>query len=172
MAQAPPARSGDQARVQGCGKSAPAASRGAGSVNPGREQGPGTTVGRLPRPDFCVPLEAVGNGGPRQMITLRGCLRAAAENRTRLTSCFPSPAAGPAGHVLPPPGCGSVLSPTGRCRRPRPGPLLSPSGPAGGRAQHRRPEREFESALPPGGPVAISASDPSGSSATAGCRPG
>ena len=28
-----------QVRVQGCGKSAPAASRGAGSVNPGWEQG-------------------------------------------------------------------------------------------------------------------------------------
>jgi hypothetical protein len=64
--------------VQRCGKSAPAASRGAGSVNPGREQGqgfgfgqgPGTTVGQLPRPSTTAPLEAVGNGGPRQMITL------------------------------------------------------------------------------------------------------
>ena len=58
-----------QARVQGCGKSAPAASRGAGSVNPGWEQGPGTTVGHLPCPDSSAPLEAAGNGGPRQMVT-------------------------------------------------------------------------------------------------------
>ena len=32
-----------------CGKSAPAASRGAGSVNPGWEQGRGATDGHLPR---------------------------------------------------------------------------------------------------------------------------
>ena len=43
-----------QARVQRCGKSAPAASRGAGSVNPGWEQGQGTMAGHLPRSDLCA----------------------------------------------------------------------------------------------------------------------
>jgi len=36
-----------QVRVQRCGKSAPAASRGAGLVNPGQEQGEGTNDGHL-----------------------------------------------------------------------------------------------------------------------------
>ena len=35
----PPPSSLSQVRAHGCGKSAPAASRGVGSVNPGREQG-------------------------------------------------------------------------------------------------------------------------------------
>jgi hypothetical protein len=37
-------------RVQRCGKSAPATSRGVGSVNPDREQGGGMTVGLFPIP--------------------------------------------------------------------------------------------------------------------------
>ena len=64
-----------QARVQRCGKSAPAASRGAGSVNPGWEQGPGTMVGHDTRPDSSAPLEAAGDGGPRQMIAPSRCPR-------------------------------------------------------------------------------------------------
>jgi hypothetical protein len=48
-----------QARVQRCGKSAPAASRGAGSVNPGWEQGLGTTVGHETRSAFLI---EVGDG--------------------------------------------------------------------------------------------------------------
>ncbi|EFA68662.1 hypothetical protein CRC_02810 [Cylindrospermopsis raciborskii CS-505] len=57
-------------RVQRCGKSAPAVSRGTGSVNPGWEQGQRnygwsfTSFGKL------EPLEVVGNNYPRQITTL------------------------------------------------------------------------------------------------------
>jgi len=79
-----------QVRVQGCGKSAPAASRGAGSVNPGWEQGPGTTVGHDTRPDSSAPLEAVGNGGPRQMITPRFGLGRSGEQNPAYVLLSPS----------------------------------------------------------------------------------
>jgi hypothetical protein len=54
-----------QVRVQRCGKSAPAASRGAGSVNPGREQGRRGKGWSFSCLAFGVPQEAVGNSRPR-----------------------------------------------------------------------------------------------------------
>ena len=54
-----------QVRVQRCGKSAPAASRGAGLVNPGQEQGEGSKGGHLVLILIKEPLEAVGNDSPR-----------------------------------------------------------------------------------------------------------
>jgi len=59
-----------QVRVQRCGKSAPAASRGAGSVNPGWEQGRRDYGWSFTDPVSCVPLEVSGNRHPRQITAL------------------------------------------------------------------------------------------------------
>jgi len=51
--------------VQRCGKSAPAASRGAGSVNPGWEQGERNYGWSFTSSVILEPLEAFGNKRPR-----------------------------------------------------------------------------------------------------------
>ncbi|NES80208.1 MAG: hypothetical protein F6K10_01185 [Moorea sp. SIO2B7] len=51
-------------------KSAPAASRGAGSVNPGWEQGRRDYGWSFTSPVFRVPLEVSGNRHPRQITAL------------------------------------------------------------------------------------------------------
>ncbi len=59
-----------QVRVQRCGKSAPAVSRGTGSVNPGWEQGRRDYGRSFTDPVIGVPLEVSGNRHPRQITAL------------------------------------------------------------------------------------------------------
>ena len=73
-----------QVRVQRCGKSAPAASRGAGLVNPGQEQGEGKKVGHLPDSTEraargCRQRQSQIDDHPHLLEIV---------NRTRLMTCF------------------------------------------------------------------------------------